>query len=173
MKIYMIRHGKADYSYGDAHNFIGHGHDLAILDKNYIKDVIETSKDSRLKNARLIVSSPYTRALQTAAIISKETGLDIEVESDLREWEPDTSYQYKAKEMKEYYKDYISNNGIYPADRNVKWESKEHLKNRIQNVIEKYKNYDCIIFVFHQLAIKAIIDVDKVLPAEIIEYNVE
>ena len=111
--------------------------------------------------------------MQTAAIISKETGLDIEVESDLREWEPDTSYQYKAKEMKEYYKDYISNNGIYPADRNVKWESKEHLKNRIQNVIEKYKNYDCIIFVFHQLAIKAITDVDKVLPAEIIEYNVE
>lgn len=77
MKIFMIRHGKADYSYGDAHGFIGHGHDLAALDNNHIEDVIKASKDKRLKEATLIVSSPYTRALQTAAIISKETGLDI------------------------------------------------------------------------------------------------
>ncbi len=68
MKIYMIRHGKADYSYGDSHNFIGHGHDLAKLDVNYISDVIKTATDERLKQATLIVSSPYTRALQTAAI---------------------------------------------------------------------------------------------------------
>ena len=127
MKIFMIRHGKADYSYGDAHNFIGHGHDLAKLDEEYIEDVIKTSKDPRLKEATLIVSSPYTRALQTAAIISKETGLDIKIEPDLREWEPDNTHQYKAKEMKEYYKDYIKNNGIPPVDRIVKWESKEHL----------------------------------------------
>ena len=84
MKIYMIRHGKADYSYGDLHNFIGQGHDLAKLDDKYIDDVIKTSKDIRLKNADLIVSSPYTRALQTAAIISKKTGLDIKIEADLR-----------------------------------------------------------------------------------------
>ena len=172
MKIYMIRHGKPDYSYGDEHNFIGHGHDLAKLDNNYIEDVIKTSKDKRLKEASLIVSSPYTRALQTAAIISRETGLPIEVELDLREWEPDITYQYKVGEMKEYYKDYIVNDGVIPKDREVKWESKEHLRNRIQSVIEKYKNYDCIIFVFHQLAIKSVIDVEKVKPAEIIEFIV-
>lgn len=170
MKIYMIRHGKADYSYGDLHNFIGHGHDLAKLDDEYIDDVIKTSKDKRLKNADLIVSSPYTRALQTAAIISKETGLDIKIEADLREWEPDTSYQYKAKEGKIYYKDYVANNGIYPSDRNVLWESKEHLKKRIESVIEKYKKYECVIFVFHQIAIKSIIDIEDVKPAQIIEY---
>lgn len=68
------------------------------------------------------------------------------------------TYQYKVGEMKEYYKD-------------LKLESKEHLKNRIQSVIEKYKDYDCVIFVFHQLAIKSVIDVDKVKPAEIILYQ--
>lgn len=172
MKIFMIRHGKADYSYGDAHGFIGHGHDLASLDNNYIEDVIKTSKDKRLKGATLIISSPYTRALQTAAIISKETGLDIRIEHDLREWEPDLSYQYKCGEIKEYYRDYQSNNGIIPTDRKVNWESKEHLKNRVEKVIEKYKGYDCIIFVFHQMAIQSITNKDKVLPAEIIEYNI-
>ena len=105
---YLIRHGKPDYTYGDTHGFIGQGHDLAPLQKDKIKDVIETSKDIRLKNAQIIVSSPYTRALQTASIISKETGLDIVVEPDIREWQPDLTYQYKnSEEMHEYYNDYI------------------------------------------------------------------
>lgn len=171
MKIYMIRHGKADYSYGDTHNFIGHGHDLAKLDEEYIGDVIETSKDKRLREALLIVSSPYTRALQTAAIISKETGLDIKIEHDLREWEPDITYQYKAKEMKEYYKDYHKNNGIAPLNKLVKWETKEHLRNRVQSVIDKYKDYECIIFVFHQMAIQSVTNIEKIEPAEIIEFE--
>ncbi len=171
MKIFMIRHGKADYSYGDNHNFIGHGHDLAILDENHIQDVIITSKDERLKQADLIVASPYTRALQTAAIISKETGLDIKIEHDLREWEPDSKYLYKADETKGIYKEYIKNNGVHPSDKNVDWESKENLKNRVLSVIEKYKdNHECIIFVFHQMAIQSITNKEKVSPAEIVEY---
>lgn len=49
MKIYMIRHGKANYSYGDSHNFIGHGYDLVPLDEKHIDDVIKMSKDDRLE----------------------------------------------------------------------------------------------------------------------------
>ena len=169
MKIYMIRHGKADYSYCDSHNFIGHGNDLAPLSENNISDVVNMSKDKRLKEASIIVSSPYTRALQTAAIISKETGLDIKIEPDLREWEPDTSYMYNVKEMKEYYKEYMNKDGIH-INGSEKWESKQHLKERIQSVIDKYNKYDCVIFVFHQLAIKSVVNVEKVKTAEIIEY---
>ena len=47
MKIFMIRHGVPDYSYGDSHGFIGHGNDLAPLDMEKIDDVIKTSKDPR------------------------------------------------------------------------------------------------------------------------------
>ena len=57
---YLIRHGKPDYTYGDTHGFIGQGHDFAPLKEDGIKDVIETSKDTRLKNAQIIVASPYT-----------------------------------------------------------------------------------------------------------------
>ena len=76
-KFYLIRHGKPDYTYGDTHGFIGQGHDFAPLKEDRIDEVIKTSKDIRLKNAQIIVSSPYTRALKTAIIISKETGLYI------------------------------------------------------------------------------------------------
>lgn len=171
MKIFMIRHGVPDYSYPDSHNFIGHGNDLAPLDTNYIEDVIKTSKDKRLKKAEIIVSSPYTRTLQTAAIISKETKLDIVVEPDLIEWQPDLTYQYKGLEFKKYYKEYLDNDGV--RLNNNKWESKEEVKNRILNVIEKYKNYKCVIFVFHQIAMQSIIGDIPVSPAQIIEYEVK
>ncbi|MBR5369980.1 MAG: histidine phosphatase family protein [Bacilli bacterium] len=173
MKIYMIRHGVPNYSYIDEHAFIGHGNDLAPLDNNYIENVRKTARDNRLKNAELIVSSPYTRALQTAAIISKETNLEIMVEPDLREWEPDLTYQYRGINIKKIFDDYYECNGIRPSDRKVNWESKEELRKRINNVIDKYKKTNkCIIFVFHQTAIQSIIGNIKVKPAEIVEYEV-
>ena len=94
-KFYLIRHGEPDYTYGDNHGYIGQGHDLAPLNNEKIEEVVETSKDKRLKTAQIIISSPYTRALQTASIISKETGINIVVEPDIREWQPDLTYQYK------------------------------------------------------------------------------
>ena len=168
---YFIRHGKPDYTYGDTHGFIGQGHDFAPLKEENINDVIETSKDERLKNAQIIVSSPYTRALQTASIISKETGIDIIVEPDIREWQPDLTYQYKSSdEMKEYYKEYVENDGIYPANENKKWETKEQLRTRVMSVINKYKDkYDKVIVVAHKMAFKSISDCGDMKPAEIFE----
>lgn len=69
---YLIRHGEPTYKPIDERRFIGHGRDLAPLTENGIKGVKETALDNRLKNCEIIVSSPYTRALQTAAILSKE-----------------------------------------------------------------------------------------------------
>ena len=100
---YLIRHWKPDYTYGDTHGFIGQGHDFAPLKDDGIKYVIETSKDTRLKNAQIIVASPYTRALQTASIISKETGIEIAGEPDIREWQPDLTYQYKSWSFWDYF----------------------------------------------------------------------
>ena len=168
---YLIRHGKPDYTYGDTHGFIGQGHDFAPLKSDRIKDVIETSKDIRLKNAQIIISSPYTRALQTASIISKETGIDIIFEPDIREWQPDLTYQYKnSDEMKEYYKDYVANNGVYPMNEHKNWETREQLNERVMSVINKYKEkYNKIIVVAHKMAFQSICDCGDMKPAEIFE----
>jgi broad specificity phosphatase PhoE len=68
---YLIRHGEADYSELMEHRFFGFGRGLAPLSEKGIMQANETAKDERLKSAELIISSPYTRALQTAQIISK------------------------------------------------------------------------------------------------------
>lgn len=107
-----------------------------------MNQVYWTAKDERLKEAEVIVSSPYTRALQTAAILSKELGLDIKVELDLREWQPDLTFEYDSLErLAELGNDYDTNHGVYPPGGTKLWESKELLKNRIEKVIDRYLGY--------------------------------
>lgn len=95
---YLIRHGEPDYERIDTSPFYGFGRALAPLSERGILQAEAAAKDSRLKSARFIVSSPYTRALQTAHIISKNTGLEVKVELDLHEWLPDLTNQFSTSE---------------------------------------------------------------------------
>ena len=88
---YLIRHGKHTYEPVNGKGFIGHGLELAPLSEEGVIQAYECSKDSRLKNCDLIISSPYTKAMQTSAILSKQLGIDDKVEIDLREQELDLS----------------------------------------------------------------------------------
>ena len=95
---YLVRHGEANYDYMLENGFWGFGRDFAPLSEKGKQQAEITAKDIRLKNAELIVSSPYTRALQTAQIISRETGIRVEVDIDLHEWISDENNQYETSE---------------------------------------------------------------------------
>ena len=71
MKIVFIRHGEPDKAEVDKRGFIGQGRDLAPLTELGIRQAEEVSANPLLNGGQVIVASPYTRALQTAAIISK------------------------------------------------------------------------------------------------------
>lgn len=72
--------------------------------------------------------------------------------------------------MKEYYKEYVENNGRYPDNENRKWETKEQLSTRVMSVIDKYKDkYDTVIVVAHKMAFQSICDCGDMKPAQIFE----
>lgn len=72
--------------------------------------------------------------------------------------------------MKEYYKEYVENDGKYPDNENKKWETKEQLNNRVMSIIDKYKDiYDTVIVVAHKMAFQSICDCGDMKPAEIFE----
>ncbi len=154
-KIVFMRHSEPDYSFVNDRKYIGHGKDLSQLTENGIQIAEKASYDSRLDNAEIIISSPYTRALQTAAIISKNRQLNIKVELDLHEWMPDLTFQYstvqeaiKAGELCTAYK------GICPADSDIKFESLESVFNRAKKAILQYSKYKKIIVVTHEMVMK-------------------
>jgi broad specificity phosphatase PhoE len=150
MKIIFIRHGEPDKSHVDKRGFRGQGRDMAPLSPRGIEQANEVSKASILKGSQVIISSPYTRALQTAAIISKETGLDINVEVDLHEFIPDKTFRLLGEaENKSLHKDFILCKGEYPQGQERKWETITEIIERTKPVIDKYSDYEKIIVVAH------------------------
>lgn len=91
MKIMFVRHGEADFGVVDQRGYIGMG--------------------------RQIVSSPYTRALQTAAAIARKTGLEINVEADLLEFVPDKTYQASAVDEENLVAEFIKNRGEHNGSK--------------------------------------------------------
>ena len=169
---YLVRHGEADYSQLMENGFFGFGRDFAPLSKTGIEQVEKTAKDQRLKSAQIIVTSPYTRALQTAAIISRETALKICVEVDLHEWIPDKTNQYKTSdEAFTLAKEFYENKGLYPNGQQLRWETLDEVRKRMQRVVEKYAGFGKVIFVGHSMAFGTLTNIDGMKPAEIIEWE--
>jgi broad specificity phosphatase PhoE len=154
-KIILMRHSQQDYSPVMERKYIGHGLDLAPLSEKGLIIAENASHDSRLNDAEIIVSSPYTRAMQTAAIISKNRQLDIKVELGLHEWIPDLSFQYSTKEdnlkaeaLCTQYK------GVCPKDSEIAFEDFSNVFKRAKSALLQYKNYRKIIVVSHSIVIR-------------------
>ena len=155
--VYFVRHGETSYKEVDERSFIGHGRDLAQLTKKGIEQLKLASKDKRLIGSEIIISSPYTRALQSASILSKELNIDIEIDIDLHEWLPDKTFQYRSsQESFDFYHDFEINKGIYPYDTERKWETEKSVKCRMENAIQRYLHYKKIIVVSHGIVIEAL-----------------
>lgn len=151
MQVIMIRHGQYDSSFCEERNINGHGIDLAPLSPNGIAQAKLAAKNPILKGAQIILSSPLTRALQTASYIATETKLDILVEVELREWQPDLTYQKATRsDVHIAYEDYLLHNGTYPQNEQKNWETAKMVFQRAYNCLKHYNNkYSKIIVVTH------------------------
>ena len=171
-RVVFIRHGEQDYSQVLSRKYVGHGIDLAQLTENGIKTIESVSFDNRLDNAEIIVSSPYTRTMQTAAIISKNRQLDIKVELDLQEWIPDLTFRYstedeilKAERLCTQYK------GVCPEDCGVRFEDFQDVFNRAKAAIMRYSGYKKIIVVSHSVVIRRFVSYPNIPKGGIKEFD--
>ena len=154
---YLIRHGKTDYSEINTKIYQGFGSNLARLSELGIRQIRETAGDPRLRGADLILASPYTRALQTAAILSRELGAEIVVETDLHEWLANKYYVYEDDETAERaYLEYEACGGVYPAGEERAWEDAASIRARVLPVLRKYARYGKVIVAGHGMMIRAV-----------------
>lgn len=171
---YLVRHGEADFTKAEECGYWGFGRDLAPLSERGVKQVEQTAMDERLRSADIIVSSPYTRALQTAHIISYYTGVKVVVESKLHEWQPDLTNQYKSvDEVIALSNEFKNFQGVCPKGKNVRWETLEHMRIRMREVVDKYANYEKVIIVGHGMSLRTLTYIEELKPAGIVELNYE
>jgi broad specificity phosphatase PhoE len=151
---YLVRHGKHNYDSVLGRNFIGHGLELAPLTEEGVNQAVESGKRLLKENCNLITTSPYTRAMQTASILSKYLGLDIEVEIDLREHELDLTYQVKSfEELKQIAAEEQKYFMLESEHATCKWEPREMVKERVLKVLKKYNAHNKVIVVTHGMVI--------------------
>ena len=168
---YLVRHGEAVYDHMLENGFWGFGRDFAPLSQKGREQAEIAAKDIRLKTADIIVSSPYTRAMQTAQIISRETGICVDVDIDLHEWIPDQDNLYKTSEESfSFAHDFTKFNGEYPLGEKFRWETLSHMRQRMKRVANRYSDYNKVIFVGHGMAFRCLTYIEEMRPAEIIEF---
>ena len=167
---YLIRHGQPEYDQLDEFGFYGFGRDFAPLSKPGISQAYHAAKDARLQTADIIISSPYTRALQTAQIISYVTGIPVTVEVGLHEWIPDLTNTYSSSEESfRLSAEFVKYKGIYPAGRTMRWESLEHMRRRMRAVADRYENYEKVIVIGHGMSLRTLTYIKEMLPGQIVE----
>ena len=169
---YFVMHGKSDYSRRNTKIYKGFGVNLSPMSELGVEQIKQTARDERLKGADIILSSPYTRALQTAAILSKELNVDIAVETDLHEWLANKNYIYDVDEIAENsYKEYEENHGVYPSGEEKVWEDAETIRKRVLKVLEKYSHYNKVVIACHGMMIQATVGGHLPKNGEIVEYE--
>lgn len=172
MQVLFVRHTEPNYAPVTARKYKGHGRDLAPLSERGIDQAYELALDDRFQGAELILTSPYTRALQTAAVISRIRDLPLRVEVDLHEWLVDLTFDYDSfRQVQAAVREAEAGRGIPFDGRQYHWESFQALGERAFRVLDRYRDHDKVICVTHGILIRQFVEADEVPLGGIVEYE--
>jgi len=158
----LVRHGEPRYDEVIERGYFGMGYDLGKLTDKGVAQAEARAKDPVFNGADLIIASPYTRALQTASIISRITQIPLTVENDIHEWMPDTKFLFDL-DSNQSFQEYLEAKGMRNLSHQYRWESYDDLKKRVQLALIKYKNYKKVIVVCHGIVMSTLTRFDDVI----------
>jgi broad specificity phosphatase PhoE len=158
----LIRHGEPRYDEVIDKGIYGMAFNFGKLTSNGVIQAKQVASNVKLSGAQLIISSPFTRSLQTAANIASVLGLEVVVEHDLHEWLPDLNPNLDVDGQKAF-ELYMKNKGMVDKEFSFNYETYEAIKKRIELVLIKYTSYDKVIVVSHGIAISSVTHFDDII----------
>jgi len=155
--LYLARHGQTEWNLID--RFQGQlDSPLTELGK---KQALQSREKLLKKNIHIVYSSPLSRALDTAKIISQEWPVELHTCNDLmgmrlNQWQGKT-----LVEIQKMYPEEFVNFFSYPDKFNLPgaenyFDLQERVINSIHNILQKYTSHN-ILVVTHGIVIKALI----------------
>lgn len=156
----FVRHGEPKYDEIKKNEAYGLAWDFGRLTDDGVKQAQQRALDERFKDADLIISSPYTRSLETAAIIAGKTGLPVRVETNLHEWAPDLTFnntysEERTQQIHQLTKEFFSGDGERPLDSPFNYESLSMVRQRVEDVLNRYTSYKKVIVVCHGIVMNS------------------
>jgi broad specificity phosphatase PhoE len=171
--VYLVRHGETDWALVNERRLIAAANDFAPLTPEGTRQILAVAETLRGLNVGLVLASPMTRALQSAALLSRALDVPLRVEFDLHEWVPDLTYTWdSAERVDALYAELLRAGGEWPADgpRPV-WEPLSAVRRRAQRVLARYDDEEATIAVAtHAVVIAALTGRDAAL-AEVVPYE--
>lgn len=135
--IYMIRHAKSPFVFGQERT--------RVLSEEGERDAIKVKKIMKQKEIDVIVSSPYTRALQTIEGVASANNIEIKLYEELRERQLKGAYKLPDKEIQQALKKSYEDIDFYLSGG----ESIRDVQNRalpvIDGLLKKYEGKKIII----------------------------
>ena len=170
MKIIFVRHGEPDYRELEERSYTGFGMDLAPLSEKGWQQAQELSKNSLLPSAEIIISSAVTRALETASYVVCATGLPLRVEPLLHEWQV---YESGVENFEKARTLFLENNGSLPPNSPIQYETAEEMKARFLETMIKYRDYQTVLVVAHNMLMRQFVPDEKIDFCQVIECEIE
>jgi broad specificity phosphatase PhoE len=160
--IYLLRHGEARYDEVRERRWPGTMADLAPLSARGRVQAAAAAARLTEVGAINLVSSPFTRTMQTASVVACETGLTVEVAFDLHEWIPDDSFSWHThEEVRALLSEFDSYGGEWPDGQRKRWEPMSSVRRRasaaLRAAVAAMPSADgALIAVCHEMVIRSL-----------------
>ncbi|TAK25047.1 MAG: histidine phosphatase family protein [Chloroflexota bacterium] len=155
MAVYLVRHGETSYELAEERRLRGGMRDWMPLTPRGVEQAQEVAERLRSFDLTLILSSPMTRALQTAAVISRIVAVPIVVEFDLHEWLPDTTGTYDSTAtMIAAAEERDRLGGEWPPGGDRAWEPESIVRQRTVRILSRYTTHRGLAVVCHGTIIR-------------------
>jgi broad specificity phosphatase PhoE len=158
-QIYLVRHGEPDYEAVDSRGLPGLAADTAPLTPQGTKQAEAVADLLSGIGATYLVSSPFTRALHSAAIIGHRLALGVRVDYDLRDWLPESSGYWRGQidvraaqaELDEY-------DGEWPEGIHRPWEPLSQVRERALEALARHtaSTDGPVLAITHSMVIRAL-----------------
>jgi broad specificity phosphatase PhoE len=158
MPVLLMRHGEPDWPLVNDRGWVGLANDFTPLTRRGIRQAETTADALEAERVSLVLSSPMTRALQTAAIVAFRLAVPLQVELDLREWLPDETYSWSTpQEVFAAYDDMLAHRGVRPEGHPLRWEPLAQVRDRATHVLEPYADAgETVVAVCHEVLIQSV-----------------
>ena len=170
MKIIFVRHGEPDYRELEERSYTGFGMDLAPLSEKGRQQAQELCQNPLLQSANLLVTSAVTRALETASYVSCATGLPLRVEPMLHEWQV---YEGGIENFEKARCLFLENKGELLPNSPIQYETATEMKSRFLESMAKYRDYQTVIVVTHNMLMRQFVPNEKIDFCQVIECEIE
>jgi broad specificity phosphatase PhoE len=175
MQLYFVRHGETDWRQLEERGVRGWARSFAPLTGMGRLQMEAIARDIRLVEAEAMLTSSYSRALESAARLNQLLNKPLYVEYDLHEWLPqkDPLADLDDETALLATKQFVKVRKVPPPEERS-WESLEEVRLRALNVFRRYTRFKSLVVVSHAVLIASVTGLKRpIAHAEIVPYALD